>query len=81
VELAATVTEDGVVNKELLSERLTVVLLDGACESVTVHVEVPPDGTEVGEHCNDVIVGVADGVRLTEVVAELPFSVAVSATV
>jgi hypothetical protein len=47
---AATVTEAGVVSKLLLSETVTTVLLDGACDSVTVHVDVPPDVIEVGEH-------------------------------
>ncbi len=45
-----TVTEAGVVSELLLSESVTTVLLDGACDSVTVQFDVPPEVTEVGEH-------------------------------
>jgi hypothetical protein len=51
VEFAATVTDDGVVSAELLSDMLTAVPpLGAAAESVTVQVEAAPDAKLVGVH-------------------------------
>ena len=48
---AATVTDAGVVRDELLSDSVTLAPPVGAApDSVTVHVDVPPDVTLVGEH-------------------------------
>jgi len=77
VAFAATVTEDGVVNNELLSDSVTVVPPVGAAElSVTVHVLVPLELTVVGLHASDDNVTGAD--RLTVAVCETPLSVAVT---
>ena len=57
---AATVAAAGTVNAVLLSANVTAAPPAGAAfEIVTVHVEVLPDGTEAGAHCNAVtVVGV-----------------------
>jgi hypothetical protein len=70
--LAATLTDAGTVNDELLSANVTVEPPEGAVpESVTVQVEVPADGMLVGVH--DKFVIVSDGVTVTVVVADVPF--------
>jgi hypothetical protein len=54
----ATVTEDGTLRYELLSETATATPPAGAVrERVTVQVEVAPDAIDVGEHCNIETVG------------------------
>ena len=51
---AATVTEAGVVNAELLSERATAEPpLGAAADNVTVQVELAPEATLVGLHCKE----------------------------
>jgi hypothetical protein len=79
----ATTTDDGTVNAALLLERLTVAPLEpAACDSVTVHAEAPPDVNEAGEHCRLVtVVEGAEGVTVTDAVAEPPFKVAVTVAV
>ena len=48
---AATVTEDGTVNKGLLADSATTALPEGAgADNVTVQVEVEPEVRVVGEH-------------------------------
>jgi len=79
VAFAATVTEDGVVNNELLSDSVTVVPPVGAAElSVTVHVLVPLELTVVGLHASDD--NVTGGASVTVAVFETPLSVAVTVT-
>jgi hypothetical protein len=60
----------GTVNAVLSSESVTVTPPeDAACASVTVHVEVPPEGNIAGEHCNPVTVfGAVTAVMLMEAV-------------
>ena len=80
VEAAATVTEPGTDNAALLSERLTDEPPVGAAwDSVTVQVELPPEATLFGTHCN-VVTLTAAGVTVTEAVVELPLSEAVTVT-
>ena len=77
---AATVTEAGAVNAELLSETVTAEPPVGAAaDSVTVQVEVAPEAMFVGEQTSleTVTAGV---VTVTAAVAELPFSAAVTVT-
>ena len=75
-----TVTEAGVVSAVLLSEVATAVPPVGAAaEIVTVHVELPPEATEVGVQVRPVTV-VAGAVTVTDAPAELPFSDAVRVT-
>ena len=77
---AATVTDAGVVRDELLSDSVTLAPPVGAApDSVTVHVDVPPDVTLVGEHASLETVTVS-GVTVIEAVAELLFNVAVTVT-
>ena len=77
---AATVTEAGVVNAELLSETVTAEPPVGAAaDSVTVQVDVAPEAMLVGEHASLETV-TAGGVTVTAAVAELPFSAAVTVT-
>ena len=48
---AATVTEAGAVSAALFEDSPTEVPpAAAACDNVTVHVEVPADATEAGEH-------------------------------
>ncbi|MGC4053269.1 MAG: hypothetical protein QM757_28530 [Paludibaculum sp.] len=62
VEPAATVTEEGTVRAVLLSEIATTRPPVGAAlVKVTVHDEVPPDMTEVGEQLSRLGVGVGNG--------------------
>jgi len=76
---AATVIEDGSVNAVLLSETETTLPPEGAaCEIVTAHVALPPELTVEGVHCR--LVTVTCGATVTEAVAELPFSEAVTVT-
>ena len=80
VELPATVTEAGTVSDVLLEERATAEPPVGAaCESVTVQVEVPPEATVVGVHCN-VVTLAGGGVTVIEAVVEPPLSDAVTVT-
>ena len=54
---AATVTETGTVSAVLLSDNVTVLPPVGAAfDNVTVHVELPPDNTDVGAHWSEVTV-------------------------
>jgi hypothetical protein len=77
---AATVNDAGTVSAVLFDDSDTAVPPVGAaCEIVTVHVELPPDATEVGVQVNPVIV-VGGGVTVTDAVPVLPFSVAVTVT-
>ena len=66
-----TVTDAGTVNAVLVSVRVTAAPPAGAApERITVHVELPPDVTVLGEHANeDTTTAVA---RLTVALAELP---------
>ena len=80
---AATVAAAGTVNAVLLSAKVTALPPAGAAfEIVTVQVDVLPDVTEAGAHCKAVTVGgvTTTGVTVSEAVAELPFSVAVTVT-
>jgi hypothetical protein len=80
VALATTLTDAGTVNDELLSAKVTVEPPAGAAlESVTLQVEVPADGIDIGVHNKFVIV--SDGVTVTEVVADAPLKLAVIVTV
>src|SRR5262249_55208757 len=75
---AATVTDAVTVNAELFEETATADPPAGAAfDKVTVQFEVPPDTTELGEHCNAETVAGVD-VTVTDVLAELPFSDAVT---
>ncbi len=77
---AVTATAAGTVSAALFEASPTDAPLVSAGElSVTVHVDVPPDTTELGEHDTPEIAG-AGGVTVTVVVA-LPFNVAVTVTV
>jgi hypothetical protein len=81
VEPAGTVTEAGTVRAALLSLRLTAVPpVEAARDRVTVHEEVAPDETDVGEHCRLEIVRLAGGVTVSENVLEEPLRVAVEVT-
>jgi hypothetical protein len=82
VEPAATVTDDGVVSAELLSETVTVKpLLGAAADRVTVQVELEPEAMLVGEHCKpEMLVAGGGGVTVTAAVAELPLRDAVIMT-
>jgi hypothetical protein len=74
------VTEAGVLSAALLLETVTTEPPAGADEDrVTVHVELAPEATLVGEHCRAETVG-ATGVTVTAAVLELPFKVAVTVT-
>ena len=78
---AATVTDVGTVSAVLLSDSVTALPPVGAAaERVTVHVELPPEAIVPGVHPNDVTIVVADGVTVTKVVFELPFSDAAKVT-
>ena len=80
VRPALTVTEAGTPSAALFEDSPTDAPPVSAAEvSVTVHVEVPPETTELGVHDTPEIAG-AGGVTVTEVVA-LPFNVAVTVTV
>ncbi len=82
VEPAATVTDDGVVSAELLSETVTVKPLLGAdADRVSVQVELEPEAMLVGEHCKpEMLVAGGGGVTVTAAVAELPLRDAVIMT-
>src|SRR5687767_3618285 len=69
---AATVSEAGTDTLVLLSETVTEEPPVGAaCERVTVHIELPPDTTVLGEHVNEETT-TADITRFTVALAELP---------
>ena len=76
-EPAATVTEEGVVNAELLSLSDTDIELDPACARVTVQVEAAPEAMLLGEHCKLDTVGSSCVTLivplLAETVAGFPF--------
>ena len=75
---AATVTDAGTVSAALFPDSATAVPPVGAaCDSVTVHVVLPPEETELGEHCKPVTVTI--GTTVTDAAAE-PFIVAVTVT-
>ena len=77
---AATVADAGVVMAELLSDSVTTEPPVGAAaDNVTVHVELAPAATLVGEHASLVSV-TAGAVTVTAAVAELPFKAAVMVT-
>ena len=76
VELAITVTEDGVVSKALLSDTATVVAAVGALDRVTVHVLLAEEFRLVGEHTSEV--SVTGATRLIVAVLATPLSVAVT---
>ena len=77
---AATVADAGVVMAELLSDSVTAEPPVGAAaDNVTVHVELAPAATLVGEQASLVSV-TAGAVTVTAAVAELPFSAAVMVT-
>ncbi len=66
---AATLTEPGTVNAELLDDRLTVTLDAAAWFKATVQALVPPGLTVEGVHCReDTVVGTT---RDREAVCEL----------
>ena len=65
----ATVTDAGTVRALLLSETVTVAPLFD--DNATVHVEVPPETTDAGEHCNAVMV-VAAGVTVSDETKMIP---------
>ena len=77
---AATVADAGVVSAVLLSETVTLMPPAGAAaDKPTVQVELPPDTTLVGEHAR-LVTFTAEGVTVTEAVADPPFSAAVTVT-
>ncbi len=77
---AETVMEGGTVSAALFEVSPTdAPPVKAARDSVTVHVDVPPDTTEFGEHDTPETAG-GGGVTVTVVVA-LPFKVAVTVTV
>lgn len=79
VEPAATVTEEGTLRAELLSETVTTWPPEGAAlERVTVQEEVPPALMEEGEHSRVLMIG--SGFTVTDAVLEDPFAVAVTVT-
>jgi hypothetical protein len=76
-----TVTEDGTLRAELLSETATEAPPVGATlDSVTAQLEVAPDAIVAGAHCSDETFTVVGGVTVNEAVLELPFSDAVTVT-
>jgi hypothetical protein len=79
VEPAATVTAEGAVRYELLSDKETVSPPVGAAAvSVTVQTLLPPDLRLVGEQASEA--RAAGGVRLTIAVVDAPFKLAVTVT-
>ena len=76
VELAITVTEDGVVSKALLSDTATVVAAVGALDRVTVHVLLVEEFRLVGEHTSEV--SVTGATRLIVAFCDTPLKVAVT---
>ena len=74
---AATETEAGTINAALLDEIATEAPL--AEDKVTVQVDVAPDTTDTGAHCNDVTV--VSGAIVIEAVPALPFNAAVTVAV
>jgi hypothetical protein len=78
---APTLTEDGTLSAELLSESATETPPVGAAlDNVTAQLEVAPDAIVVGEHCSDETFTLAGGVTVIDAVLELPFSEAVTVT-
>jgi len=77
VEPAATETEAGTIRAALLLAIATEAPL--AEDKVTVQVDVAPDTTEAGKHCNDVTV--VSGAIVIEAVPALPFNAAVTVAV
>jgi hypothetical protein len=74
---AATVTEAGTGRAVLLLDSVTAAPALGATtDKLTVHVEVEPDTTLLGEHCRVETVG--SGVTVTVAVAVLPLRAAVT---
>ena len=54
---ALTVTDVGIVSNVLLSDNVMVVAAETARDIVTVHVELPPETREAGEHASEVKAG------------------------
>ena len=80
VEPAATVTKAGTVSAELLSETATSEPPEGAApERVTVQVDIAPEKTVLGEHCNADTV-TTGGAIVKEVAFQPPFRAAVTVT-
>ena len=78
VEPAAAVTDAGTVRAGLSEESATVDPPAGAaCDNVTVQLDVAPETKAAGVHWRLVTV---TGAIVSEVVAELPFSEAVTVT-
>ncbi len=78
---AATVIEEGTVNRLLLEDSWTVAPPAGATFSnVTEQVELPLEMTVVGKQASAVTV-IAAGVIVSEATAEVPFSDAVTVTI
>jgi hypothetical protein len=76
---AATVAEAGTAKAALLLESVTLAPPEAAAwDRVTVQLEVPPEVTEVGEHCKAEGVTVAVGVIVSDAAAEVPLSDAVT---
>lgn len=76
---AGTVTEEGTVTAGLVDERATINPLAGAAaETVTMQVEVVPEIRPVGEH---VTFNTVVAVRVSCVVADVPFSEAVTVAI
>ena len=79
VEPAATVTEAGTGSAVLLDETATLEPAVGAtCDNVIVQVVLPPEVIVAGVHCK--VVTVTGGLTVTDEVAELLFSAAVTVT-
>jgi hypothetical protein len=74
---AATATDAGTVRAGLLEESVTAAPPDGAVlDSVTVQVEVPPETTADGAHCNPVTVTRVTGAVATVIVPPAPVTAA-----
>ena len=80
VALAATLTEDGTVNKvEALLESATAVLLGADFDRVTVHVVLALEARLAAAHCSEDTVGRVASESVAG--ADAPFSVAVMVAV
>ncbi len=78
---AGTAIEAGTVSAWLFAESVTVAPpLEVGDETVTMQVELAPEATLVGVHCNPVIAGSA-GITVTAAVPEVALSPAVIVTV
>ena len=69
---AGTVAEAGTVTKALFDDSATIAPpANAGNSSVTVQVELPPDATLAGEHCNADTV-MTGGASVSDVDAEVP---------